>query len=81
MATPTIEPVIIITIFISSICCKNVISKVTTFLIIISKVFTIANPEKTAPATVRRENGCMPSWYYRCSKVHRYNSMYRKYKG
>jgi hypothetical protein len=31
-------------------------------------MFTIAKPEKTAPATNRRKNSSMPSRYYRSSK-------------
>ncbi len=51
-ATPTIDPVIIITIFINSICCSVIYCSILhTFLIIISKVCTIAKPEKIAPAT------------------------------
>src|SRR5690554_1123541 len=41
-----------IMIFINSMCCMVIYSsKLTTFLMIINKVFTMANPEKTAPAT------------------------------
>src|SRR5690554_3241251 len=41
-----------IMIFINSMCCMVIYSsKLTTFLMIINKVFTIANPEKIAPAT------------------------------
>src|SRR5678816_584329 len=41
-----------ITMFINSMCCKVMYaSRLETFLIMISKVFTIAKPENTAPAT------------------------------
>ena len=48
----TMEPVIMMTIFISSICCTVIYaSRLLTFLMMISRVCTMANPEKIAPAT------------------------------
>ena len=60
----------------------NVVFKITHFSHYNKNVFTIANPEKIAPAT--KYGGkycCMPSWNNRSSKIHRYNRMYRKHKG
>ena len=51
-ATPTIEPVRIMILFISSMCCMVMYSSSdNTFLATSMSVSTIANPEKIAPAT------------------------------